>query len=359
MRPIIINGESLVYEELYGVQRNTLELLNELDDIIPQGSVKLLVPSESERNFSFRNIEAVAHPKFKGVFGRQLWNHFTFPRYVKSVKGIGVDLTLALPLWGCDVVEIHDCISEDYPENANTIRKKIARRFYMFRAKRAIARGALIITISNFSRQQIAKHYDLKEKTIPVIPCAWQHFQRIRTDNSVIEKYKLTTGKYYFALGSRYAHKNFKWIVEAARQNPNDTFVITGSSSLSSSDKELEATGLKNLLFTGYISDPEVKGLMKHCKAYLQPSLCEGFGIPPMEAMSTGAECIVAKSGSLPEIYADSVRYINPNEYQNINLDEIMKTPVASNETVLSKYSWAKSAQLLWAILNNRALNKQ
>ena len=70
----------------------------------------------------------------------------------------------------------------------------------------------------------------------------------------------------------------------------------------------------------GIWEDEEVKALMKNCKAFVFPSYYEGFGIPPLEAMSVGARIIVAKSASLPEIYGDAAVYIDAqNPYCNLN----------------------------------------
>ena len=103
----------------------------------------------------------------------------------------------------------------------------------------------------------------------------------------------------------------------------------------------------KNIKCTGYLKDGEIKALMHHCIAFIQPSIYEGFGIPPLEAMSTGARCIVAKSSSLPEIYQNSVWYLDPLDYSNIDLKKIMANNIDDNNSVLRRFSWAESAMKL------------
>jgi glycosyltransferase involved in cell wall biosynthesis len=105
------------------------------------------------------------------------------------------------------------------------------------------------------------------------------------------------------------------------------------------------------VIFTGYLSDEEIKALMNHCKVFVQPSLCEGFGIPPMEAMSVGANCIVSNRASLPEVYLNSVWYIDPEDYDNINIDKIMQSSKNDNDVILNLYSWKKSALELFNYL--------
>ena len=95
--------------------------------------------------------------------------------------------------------------------------------------------------------------------------------------------------------------KNFIWIKEIAKRNPHLLFVVTGKAE---GFTKLDADDLKtdNLLFTGYLTDGEVKSLMQHCRAFIYPAIYVGFGIPPLEAMSCGAEVIASTATCLPEI---------------------------------------------------------
>lgn len=349
MKKVIINGGTLVAGEVYGVQRNALELLKELDHIAEKGSIQILVPANGVRQLEFDHIEVkTASESGDGFLSKFRWNHLIFPRYVKRQNAVGVDMTLSLPLWGCEAVFICDCITEHYPQNAVTVKEKLGRRFYMIRAGRSVSHCKEIFTISDFSKRDIMETYHCNGGKISVIPCAWQHFLRIEEDAAIIEKLGLGKKPFFFSLGSRYYHKNFKWIAEAAKQNPQYDFVVAGTRKLNTSDRELENSGLANLIFTGYIKDEEIKALMKACRAFIQPSLYEGFGIPPMEAMSVGTSCIIADAASLPEIYEDSAWYIDPLKYDDIDMDKIMEKQTGSLSWVLDRYSWEHSAQMLW-----------
>ena len=103
-------------------------------------------------------------------------------------------------------------------------------------------------------------------------------------------------------------------------------------------------------MLLGYVSDGEVKALMKNCKAFIFPSYYEGFGIPPLEALSCDAKCIVSRSSCLPEIYGDTVQYIDPTD-SSTNLGELLSRPVTPCDTVLSKYTYANSAKLLLEVI--------
>ena len=110
---------------------------------------------------------------------------------------------------------------------------------------------------------------------------------------------------------------------------------------------------LKNMIYTGYISDGEIKCLMRYCRAYIQPSFVEGFGIPPLEAMSVGTNCILSDCSAFREIYGKSVWYIDPAEYDNISMKEIMSKDKEENEPILKKYSWKLSAKKLLDVIHS------
>ena len=221
-----------------------------------------------------------------------------------------------------------------------------------------VKRAKAVITVSDYSKKDIVRLYHIPAKKVCIIPNAWQHFDRIVPDESVIDRFGLCRGQYLFALGSRSYHKNFKWIAEAAKQNPQYTFIVSGSNNLGTSDTALD-TKLDNLIYAGYLSDGQIKALAAHCKAFIQPSLYEGFGIPPLEAMSTGARCIVSNATSLPEIYGDSVWYIDPLNYKGIDIDKIMSAEIKDNREVLDRFSWERSARRLYALLQHVRKNSR
>jgi glycosyltransferase involved in cell wall biosynthesis len=139
--------------------------------------------------------------------------------------------------------------------------------------------------------------------------------------------------------------------MEVAKRNPNQLFVVTGKEE---GFTKLGVDKLKqdNILFTGYLTDGEIKSLMQHCKAFIHPAIYEGFGIPPLEAMSCGANVIVSTATCLPEIYGDAAHFIDPYNY-DVDLESLIKQPVAPRESVLDKYNWAKEAEKLLILLRS------
>lgn len=78
--------------------------------------------------------------------------------------------------------------------------------------------------------------------------------------------------------------------------------------------KQVTAAGVSNIRFAGYIDDRSVGVLYRRARAYLFPSFYEGFGLPGLEAMNYGLPVVVARAGSLPEIYAGAAVYFNPRD---------------------------------------------
>ncbi len=353
MKNIVINGGILRNKNVYGVQRFSTEVLKELDNIIDSGTIKLVIPSAGDLLPEFTNIEVVTleNPR-QSKFEKFKWDQFSFPRYVMQNDAIGVDLLVALPFSGVDIVTVYDCRTILFPNNAKSLSEKLKRLFYKERVRISTKKSKIILTDSESAKKDICRIFKCNEYKVKVIYGAWQHFLKIQIDESVINEFGLCDAEYFFSLGSQMRHKNLKWIVCAARQNPQYKFVVTGNNNVNEFDIESRENVPHNILYTGYLSDEKVKALMKHCKAFIQPSMYEGFGMPPMEAMSVGAKCIVSNVSSLPEVYGNSVWYINPNLYENIEMEKIMSSKINDNSEVLNKYNWRNSAEALKDILN-------
>jgi len=89
---------------------------------------------------------------------------------------------------------------------------------------------------------------------------------------------------------------------------------------------------------------------MSQCKAFILPSYYEGFGLTPLEALSSGAQIIIAKAASLPEIYGNTAHYIDPFN-TNVDLDALLCEPVEKPDAVLAKYSYDASALKVYTLI--------
>lgn len=345
MKKMLINGSELTNDKVYGVQRYTLEVLKAMDALLEDGDdVTVLVARTLKADLMLRRIKVA-----KEYEGRK---QIELTRYCKRHGMKLIDPMLTMPiLFPASVVFLYDCIVEMHPENAKTAVEKLRRLYYMLKVRLATARADRIITISEYSKKRILEYYPVPADKITVLYTGWQHTLRIPEDRSGLEKFDfLKKGQYYFSLGSGFKHKNIAWILEVAKKHPEETFAISGDNRLSQEAQDLAAGAGNNVHFLGYLNDGQVKALIKDCKALIHPSLEEGFGIPPLEALSVGAQVIVSNASCLPEIYQDCVHYIDPHS-TDVDFDRLLSQPVAPPDKLFEKYDWNKIAAGLLAIM--------
>ena len=352
MSKIVIDGFFLT-EEATGVQRYALEILKELDRIWNGGEIEMAVPPDVSRKVSLQRIRTVPVGRRSG----DLWEQIDLARYLKKEKAFAVYFENVFPIfYRKDLAVIHDVSLKANPQYFNgTLRGKVSVLWRRLNYWIACHSGMTVVTVSDFSRKEINQYYHTNPGQIAVIHNAWQHMDRISADQSVFERdRRIRPGEYYFALSSLAHNKNFAWIVRAARNHPKETFVIGGGGNFAQFIREQHAEGLENLLLLGYIPDGQAKALMAHCKAFLFPSLYEGFGIPPMEAVASGADSIVLSDiPVLREIYGEAGNYINPHDPEG-RIPELKRLNEAEKKTLLDRYSWEKSAREMKALLTDK-----
>lgn len=345
MKKIAVLGDTLVNDEIYGIQRYAFELMKQIDKMnLQDTAIYLIIPKNKTINYEFQRIKVVNYGGIKNPF---LWRQISFVNYAKKNNCEILDLTLGLTIRKCDYVCLHDCIFEEYKEDFKGLKSRLKRLNYLLRTKIVVKNAKQIITVSETSAKILMRRYKVKNK-IYVVYNGWEHYSLIKEDFSIfVEHPEYFEKKYFFALGSNLPHKNIKWIVEAAIHNPQYNFIVTGTNKFL---KEELPDDIKNLFFTGYLKDSYVKALMIKSEALILPSFMEGFGIPPLEALSCGTSVIISHSSCLPEIYKNYARYIDPYNY-DINMDNIMKLECDHSNKILDDYSWEKSATRLVDII--------
>jgi len=241
-----------------------------------------------------------------------------------------------------NMIVTHHDVREFESSRCNTLKKKLIRLVNSLSLKFF---DCTVVTVSDFQKNRIENVLGIKSEKIKVIGNGWEHIKRIKVDTTVFNTHpNIVKDKYYYTLGSMAPHKNYRWIYEVARRNPGLQFVIAGNIDkkmwgMDSSDMQCE-----NIVYLGYITDEDNVALMSYCKAYIHPAIYEGFGIPPLEALALGKKIIISNSTCLPEIYADSARYFDPNNY-DIDLEQLCCMVTGDAEDVLKKYTWINAAR--------------
>lgn len=341
MKSFVLNGKFLS-QSITGVQRFAMEIILELDKIIDNEDIILAVPEDIKINISLNRIRCVTLKPLTGT----LWEQITFPLYAIFHGYVPINLCGPSPLLRPGISVLHDVTFKVIPSNF----RKVFTIWYDIMYKNAIRRADKLITISRFSESEIKKYYKT-EREFFFIENAWQHYNRISEDAS-LERFHLKDD-FFFSLSSLKPSKNLKWIAELALRNPDVDFLVAGGINKDVFSKDLGFSTPENLLFIGYVSDEEAKALMKKCRGFLFPTLYEGFGIPPLEAMASGCRNVIVSDISvMHEIFGDSVHYVNNTFYDYKVLDFKAFNEDKINN-VLKKYSWKKSAGKLVRILQD------
>lgn len=218
------------------------------------------------------------------------------------------------------ILTIHDLICFHYPHQ-----HKFQYLYFKYFLPFLINSSKAVYTVSNSTKSELIDAYssNLIGKKIYVIPNGVDLDVFIPTDSYNISKSKNSIYPYRFLLvvGASFFHKNIHEILENHYLWSNTCRLkIVGSSGDYKSFliKYAEQLGISNLIdFLGYTELPDLVNLYRYCEALIYPSLCEGFGIPPLEAMACGAPVIVSDLSVHKEVLSSIPLYITPSNKES------------------------------------------
>ncbi len=339
MKKICIDGVCLCNGKIAGIPRVMYEIILELDQLITGEDIEIQVCYPNQEELGLPDLKNIKKMQLTQENGRSYRKEFV--RYSKKIGATECLLDNGIVKMKSSITCIHDIRALDTMKYDTWHSLVFMLRIKYF----AKIFKPEILTVSQFVKNDIVKKFPYDPKHIHVIYNGWQHILRLKDDNQIFSKFpQIKKGQYYYALGSVARHKNYEWIREVAKRNPQQYFVIAGN--ISKEDWAIDDSKLKtdNVVLVGYVSDEENIALLKNCKAFIHPSKYEGFGIPPLEALALGKKIIISNATCLPEIYGDAAAYFDPDDY-NVNLDELcMHDGSQKAKELLAKYSWHNSA---------------
>lgn len=339
---------------LTGIERFAFETCRRLDELLsPEDDIRIVIPTNAKTIPQYKNIKIIKSEKPLKSFPK--WDLFEFAFWCKKLNATGINFSNTAPLGkSCGISFIHDIYAKQYPQDFCSKKEKLVRAYSCFNYRNIARNAKKVLTVSDFTKKQIQKEYKVAENRIEVIPNGWEHFNNVKSEPYPDTDGFLTPGTFYFTLGSLQKRKNLGWIAKYAAAHPEEKFAISGKAVSGFVSGDLAALQtLPKVKLLGYVTDEQVKWLMKNCKAFVFPSYYEGFGIPPLEALSVGAKIIVGDAASLPEIYKDSAIYIDPAN-ADCNLSQLLSVFQASADkvqSVLSEFTYDKAAQKLYNVL--------
>lgn len=249
------------------------------------------------------------------------------------------------------VLTIHDLNSLHEPGCTIDYQKK-----ELARIQRSIDKADVITTISHFSKKDIVNHLDTKGKEVKVISVGLNQY-----DKEIVLNTYFPQKKFLFAVGLVSEKKNFH-VLPCLLKNNDYELLIAGtqkSSYVLEIMREAKKWGVEERVkLLGVIDEASKQWYLKNCEAFLFPSLAEGFGSPPIEAMQYGKKCFLSSYTSLPEIGGDVAFYFDKDFDRNEMIaafEKGMLTP-ADTEKIRQRatsFSWEKAAEEYWKIYHS------
>lgn len=239
---------------------------------------------------------------------------------------------------------IHEIFPESFPANDSTRNDK----------RNAINRADHIICISNSTKQDLIKIHRVREEKITVIHLGFDQFKC--TDSSLDAKF--SESPYLLYVGLRGGYKNFENMLRAYASSPRlkkDFRIIAfGGPPFGNMENnlisELKLDSTRVVYRTG--SDSALYHYYRRAEAFVYPSLYEGFGLPPLEAMSLECPVIASKCSCIPEILGDAAQYFEPSSIDSIReeIEKVCYHGFRKDELIqkglhrIKQFSWEKCA---------------
>jgi glycosyltransferase involved in cell wall biosynthesis len=321
---VVINARTTHYLDR-GLGTYSRNLIEALGRVAPEHQYVFIV----ERDRKLPEIAWPPQSKFwytRGGYGsylyRDVFEQIVLPLGLWRLRADiyhQLDWTLPLGWVPCPMVTaFHDTI----PLTDLDKRPSLSSRRVVFLIKAASRRADRIITISNYSKNEIVRELGIAENKVTVVYLGVRDpFGEVAAsdvDLSALRDLGIS-GEYIFYIGGFQHRKNVATLLRAFRQvldtYPAIKLVLGGSQSSDSSSVASLANQLgiaDSVVFTGTLSVEQVASLMRRATIFVLPSLHEGFGLPVLEAMACGTPVICSNVTALPEVAGDAVRSIDP-----------------------------------------------
>jgi glycosyltransferase involved in cell wall biosynthesis len=346
-----INGRFLT-QKTSGVQRFAREIVKALDrHLASTGSVDewvLLAPESASLDMSLSAIEQ----RQTGGLSGHLWEQTQL--FTAARGGKLINLCNSGPvLHGKSLTVIHDAMIFRTPENFSRSYRAVHGTL-----GHLLSRRGRIATVSEFSKRELTQM--IGAKNVSVIPNSCEHLASIVTDETVLQRLALIPGRYLLFVGSPTPNKNIQRAIEAIgiMGDTAPDFAVVGaaaSSVFKANVPDSKNTQRDHVKFTGRLSDEEIAALYSHAAALLFPSLYEGFGIPPLEAMLLGCPVLSSNIEPALEVCGDAALYFDPNDAHDIvrSITHLTGNPglraemIARGHARAAAFSWDQSALAL------------
>jgi glycosyltransferase involved in cell wall biosynthesis len=320
-------------------------------------SYNVTLLAKSHRVDHFKKIA----PKFTVIESN--FKEFTFAEQLNllgQINGLGPDLvhftTIQQPVFykHRKITTVHDLTTARFRNpSKNWLIFTIKQIIYKWVIKKVAHKSEAILTPSKFVKNDIAKYANIDSSRVTVTYEAGD-----RIPDKAIPLADLKDRQFIMYVGRPQPHKNLSRLIDAfvklQSKHPELYLILAGKKDIlyEEHERRVSRQKIKNVIFTGFVSEGQLRWLYENCAAYVFPSLSEGFGLPPLEAMMHGAPIISSNATCLPEVYGEAAHYFNPTDIDDMaaKIDDVLSSPKLRQDLVekgkkqVKKYSWKRMA---------------
>jgi len=357
-----IDGRAAKWYRGTGIGTYTYQLINCLNKIDSINKYLLFMPENCKydmslkENFRLNNITEGKESNF--------WDEVNIPNILKDKNielyhvpqnGVGLPVDKKCRF----VITLHDVIPYKMPETVSDRYLKI----FSDHLPKIVSQCDGIITVSNYSKKDIIEAFNFPEDKVYVTHLASEDIYRPldkRIARYIAEKYYSIKGEFILYVGGFSPRKNIVGLIESfskllSSYKKDIKLVIAGKQGKSYEIYKNRAEELHisdKVLFPGFISIDHLPYIYNASKLFVYPSFYEGFGLPPIEAMSCGVPVIASNVTSIPEVVGSAGLLINPKDIDNLcnsmfkalSDEELRKNLITSGLSKASNLSWEKTA---------------
>lgn len=342
----IINSSTGRYVERLVHYLQEVDLENKYTVLVPSKDLDFFKPTNP--NFT---VKAADFDNYS--FGEQLG-------FKKFLEDLAPDLVhFCMPQQpvlykGKHVTTVHDLILlNTYNSDKNWLKFHIKQLVGRYVFKKIGKTSARIIVPTEYTKNEYIEFSGIPESKIVIT------YEAADVSVDTLKPYKHPFKEFIMYVGQQSDYKNIKRLGDAHQKllekHPDLGLILVGRKNASALQNEtyFKKMGYKNILFTDFIEDSERDWLYTNCKAYVFPSLMEGFGLPGLEAMGYGAPVVSSSATCLPEVYDNAAHYFDPTDVTAIAqaIDEVISDEAMRQDLIteghaqIKKYSWQKMAE--------------
>lgn len=284
-----------------------------------------------------------------------------FTRQLHSLKPDLVHFGMSqqpLPYFGNIVTTSHDTTMYYFVRRGSTPMPiyKAKMALYRFLVWQAHRKSKFVIVPTQTVAREFAKMQPfVKDKLVVTLEASEPAIA------SKPQKPANVSGNFLLYVGTAFPHKNLPRLIEAlnilVKKRPDLKLVMTGKREEKHMVELMEwaktQPSYNNIILPGFVSDAELKWLYENCKAYVFASLSEGFGLPPLEAMTHGAPTVLSNASCIPEVNGEAGHYFNPRKPSDIaaKIEDVLDNKKLRAQLIkngyeqIKKYSWRRMAE--------------